>query len=370
MKKPSVSELVYSKQYPRPRPNDPVSFVQHIQRCLVPEVREEVQRYFGRIDCIEAQYPGLDYTFAPHRRRLASFPWHRRLFRIFDDLRLTSDEILNLCTWEGTRAAKERFQRESNTEIEITTLRDVASAPEGRGPRAFFHTDRRRPNFKTLRESVILAAAKQNADAEEDEQSDEDESEESIGVHLNQQLIAAADARERGEAATFNQQWEQWMKEALERNEMDLDTILETIRQGRFFPSSIAETEVAAAGTAASLNTLQTISSSDAGIGSDSSAHLAEAVTPTRSQSPVDAPPYDQLHEMLDELTASNARIAADNETLTSQSAEIVNSPRHSADHARLTSLVQELQSNATRLEAENTAMQSYLSRTRTETAR
>ena len=349
-----MSELVYSKQYPRPRPNDPVSFVQHIQRCLVPEVREEVQRYFGRIDCIEAQYPGLDYTFAPHRRRLASFPWHRRLFRIFGELRLTSDEILNLCTWEGTRAAKERFQRESNTEIEITTLRDVATAPEGRGPRAFFHADRCRSQSNLPRYIAAVAAGKQRADAEADDQSDEDEdeSDESIGVHLNQQLIIAADARDRGEAATFNQQWEQWMKEALERNEMDLDTILETVRQGR----SIGET------TMPSSHVASTYAPED--LDSDTSAP-AEAETPTRSNS-VD----HQLHEMLDELTASNARIAADNERLTTQSVEIVNSPRHSADHARLSNLVQELQTNATRLEAENTAMQNYLSRTRTETAR
>ena len=359
MKKPSVSELVYSKAYPRPRPNDPVSFVQHIQRCLVPEVREEVQRYFGRIDCIEAQYPGLDYTYAPHRRRLASFPWHRRLFRIFDELRLTEDEILNLCTWEGTRAAKERFERESGTEIEITTLRDVAAAPEGRGPRAVFHTDRYRSQYRPLSEITSLNAGKRRADVEDDDQSDEDETEESIGVHLNQQLIAAADARERGEAATFNQQWEQWMKEALERNEMDLDTILETIRQGRPFPPPFAEDAVTGPSQTSSA------SMSGAEITGD---HNAD--TPTRSNSPSNAQPYDQLHEMLDELTASNARIAADNARLTMQSAEIVNSPRHSGDHARLSNLVQELQSNASRLETRNTAMQNYLSRTRTETAR
>lgn len=364
MKKPSVSELVYSKQYPRPRPTDPVSFVQHIQRCLVPEVREEVQRYFGRIDCVEAQYPGLDYTFAPHRRRLASFPWHRRLFRIFDELRLTSDEILNLCTWEGTRAAKERFQRESNTEIEITTLRDVAAAPEGRGPRAFFHADRRR--YKPLDNIPSLEDLRQEADVVEDDQSDEDETDESIGVHLNQQLIAAADARERGEAPTFDQQWEQWMKEALERNEMDLDTILDTIRQGRqFSQASVSSSHIVQPDAPGDRHAAAQVSLHE-DLDSDIPANT-EAVTPTRSGSPVERP-YDQLHEMLDELTASNARIAADNDRLTTQGAEIMNSP--SADHARLSNLVQELQSNATRLEAENTAMQNYLSRTRTETAR
>jgi hypothetical protein len=195
----------------------------------------------------------------------------------------------------------------------------------------------------------------------DDDQSDEDESEESIGVHLNQQLIAAADARERGEAATFNQQWEQWMKEALERNEMDLDTILDTIRQGRPFPPSLQEEE---SSSSAQLRPARTPE-----IPTESSDQ-----TPTRSNSTLASEPnqsYDELHHMLGELNASNARIAADNMRLNAQSAEIVNSsPRQSAEHARLSNLVEELQSNATRLEAENTAMQNYLSRTRTETAR
>ena len=355
MKKPSVSELVYSKAYPKTRPNDPISFVQHIQRCLVPEVREEVQRYFGRIDCIEAQYPGLDYTYAPHRRRLATFPWHRRLFRIFDELRLTQGEILSLCTWEGTRAAKERFERESGTQIKITTMDDVAPAPEGRGPRAVFHTDRRRSQYRPIADITNQAAGKRRAELEDD-QSDEDDTENSFGVHLNQQLIAAADARERGEAATFNQQWEQWMKEALERNEMDLDTILETIRQGRPFPPTSTET----AAPASSVSNMHTTT------GLDGSADN-EGDTPTRSNSPEQT--YDELHEMLDELTASNSRSAANNAALIDPGNEIVRGQR-SPDQARLTNLVQGLQTNATRLEAENTAMQNYLSRTRTETAR
>ena len=235
MRKPPIEDLVYNRSYPRPRQQDPNSFLTHVQRCLVPEVREEVQRYFGLIDCLEAQYPGLDYSFLPHRRRLASFPWHRRLFRVFDELRLTNDEILHLCTWEGTRAAKERFERESRTKIEMTTLNGVATEPVGDGPRAILHT-KEQPS-KTIRQSYNSHKRKPYAVAE---QSDDD-ADESFGVHLNQNLMAAAEARERGEAARFDLQWEQWMKEAIERNEMDTDSILESLRQGRPFPPSSVE---------------------------------------------------------------------------------------------------------------------------------
>lgn len=352
MKKPSVQELVFSRTYPKPRANDPNSFVQHIQRCLVPEVREEVQRYFGRIDCIEAQYPGLDYTHAPHRRRLASFPWHRRLFRVFDELRLTSNEILGLCTWEGTRAAKERFERESGTEIEITTLRDVEAAPEGRGPRAIFHRERTISQSRALRDNANHAAGKRKADAEED-YSDEDETEEeSIGVHLNQQLIAAADARERGETASFNSQWEQWLKEALERNEMDPETILETIRQGRPFPPNFEDT---ASSSFAQLRPARLPEIPENGV-----------ETPVRRPSPTfeHAADYEQSLSRLQRQMDARGRI--DRELVQEQDAM----EPSETEHARLSNLVETLQSSTTRLEADNAAMLNYLTRQRTETAR
>ena len=361
MKKPSISELVLRKVHRPPKPNDTTTFLQLIQRCLVPEVREEVQRYFGKIDCLEAQYPGLDYTFAPHRRRLAIFPWHRRLFRAFDELRLTSDEILNLCTWEGTRAAKERYERESQTIIENTTLDGVAAADEGHGPRAVFHTyeaaTRSRSNGYT--QTMSISAGKRRQEEVEDEQSDEEDSEESVGVYLNQHLMAAADARERGEHVRFDQQWEQWMKEALERNEMDLDTILETVRSGRPLSSTYT-------GHEASSSSQRPVSSH--GLGAD-----LDVNTPTLSTSSMVAPEpqsYDQLHDMLDELQNNNARMAADNAALSAHADIVHEGGTHSADHARLSTLVEELQSNANRLEAENTAMANFLSRSRTETAR
>ncbi|RMZ85865.1 hypothetical protein DV737_g339, partial [Chaetothyriales sp. CBS 132003] len=410
MKKPSVSELVLRKVHRPQKPNDTTTFLQLIQRCLVPEVREEVQRYFGKIDCLEAQYPGLDYTFAPHRRRLAFFPWHRRLFRAFDELGLTSDEILSLCTWEGTRAAKERYERESHRTIEITTLHGVCQSDPGRSPRGVFH---HRPAAATTTSSArksgsiatpggeVTAKRRVGMEEEKDQDthdgqvSDDDDLEQSIGLYLNQRLMAAADARERGEHVRFDQQWEQWMKEALERD-MDFPTILETIRSisGRPLSSSSSSSspspanapsprpdagpEATAAASSDATSSLRPVSRRALAAEPDQAAH-----TPTLSTAAMLAPElqsYDQLHEMLDELQNSNARIAADNAALSAVHADLAGHEGHAssgrtaaaaaANRARLSTLVEELQTNTSRLEAENTAMANFLSRSRTETAR
>jgi hypothetical protein len=337
MKKPTVADVVYHKTFPRPRQADPNCFVAHIQRHLVPEVREEVQRYFGRIDCLEAQYPGLDYTFGPHRKRLATFQWHKRLFRAFDELRLTKDEILGLCTWEGTRAAKERFERESATKIDTTTLQGVVPASQSNEPCVIFHSESPRSET-TARPSQVEA-----------ELSDEDETDESVGVHLNQNLMAAARARERGEAARFDVQWEQWMKEALERNEItDFDTVLDAIRQGRPFPPPPTEAEPSAA--------------DDHGPVSSSLPPIEEdAAGPSTSVTH-----YQQLQEAVDELASSTERVATETQGLVgAQASSAPNHPRQ-----RLNELMEELHANTNRMQDENRAMQSFLSRTRTETAR
>lgn len=311
MRKPSLHEIVYSRLHPKPRQNDPVSFYAHVQRNLVPEVRVEVQTYYGGIDCLEAQYPGLDYTFPAHRKRMSRYPWHRRLFRVFDDLHLTEGEILSLCQWEGTRAAKERFERESKAKIEITTLNGVMVLPQGDGPRATFHTEL---DTKTVADSRYQMSASARPD-EQVEQSDEDEPDLSIGVQLNHQLRAAADARARGEPAVFDEQWEQWMKEALERNEMDLDRLLEAIREGRPFTTlgSAEEGSEAALETEA-LDGEDEINTSPDLEQSNTFRRESTHTRPTTSQLSVPAPQsYDALHSMLDELQTNNNRLAADN---------------------------------------------------------
>lgn len=54
-------------------------------------------------------------------------------------------------------------------------------------------------------------------DAEPEPEESEDELQQSVGVELNQRLMAATEARNRGEEAVLDADWEQWLKEAAER---------------------------------------------------------------------------------------------------------------------------------------------------------
>jgi hypothetical protein len=227
MLKPSLPDLLYKAIFPRPKQHDPTNFASFIQRNLVAEVRLEVQTFYGAIDCAEAQYPGLDYTFPPHRRRLSRFSAHRKLFRAFDELRLTDNEILAICVWEGTKSAKERWERQEGSAIRDTTA-DGVEMVERKGPPRIWYSPERCPWEPTSQVDSIVD--------DDDEQSDDDETDASVGIQLNQQLRAAADARARGEPAVFDEAWEQWMKEAMERNEVSLEVMLGALREGRPFP--------------------------------------------------------------------------------------------------------------------------------------
>jgi len=226
MHKPSLTYLVYKTLFPRPTAKDPPSFAQHVTRNIVPEVRLETTNFYGALDCVEAQYPGLDYSYSPHRQRLWRFPWHRKLLRAFDELGLTSSEINTICQWEGTLSAKEKYEKDAGRKIRDTTMDCVASADIRRKPVAYFH-DEEDLDEDDLSEDV-------SDDGEGDIRG-------SCGVQLNEQLRAAADAQARGEPVVFDEQWEQWMKEALERNELGPNLMLELIREGRPIDASLAE---------------------------------------------------------------------------------------------------------------------------------
>ncbi|KMU85570.1 hypothetical protein CIHG_03611 [Coccidioides immitis H538.4] len=62
------------------------------------------------------------------------------------------------------------------------------------------------------------------------EESSEDELEESVGFALNQHLLEATAARERGADVPLDDVWEQWLKDAIERG--SYEDILHTIREG------------------------------------------------------------------------------------------------------------------------------------------
>lgn len=53
--------------------------------------------------------------------RLGRFKHHRQLFRAFDDLGLTYNEIQDFCCWEGTKWARERYEKDEGIKVLDTT---------------------------------------------------------------------------------------------------------------------------------------------------------------------------------------------------------------------------------------------------------
>ncbi|KAI7259915.1 hypothetical protein KC345_g10196 [Hortaea werneckii] len=121
-----IAHLLYNYLFPRPTPNDPPSFAAHLARNLVPEVRIEVSTFYGDLNSVEARYPGLNYCYPPHRMRLGRFKHHRRLFDAFDNLGLTYNEIQDFCCWEGTKWARERYEKDEGIYVLDTTGDDIA----------------------------------------------------------------------------------------------------------------------------------------------------------------------------------------------------------------------------------------------------
>lgn len=237
MKRPSIHDIVFKHQFPNPKQTEAQNFYAHVQRNLVPEVRVEVQTFYGALDSLEAQYPGLDYTYEPHRRRLGRFPWHRRLFRTFDQLRLTDDEILSICQWEGTKSAKDKYEQETNRVIRDTTADGVLNAPRS-APSAVVHrVIRRQPSTETM---AYLGALDDRLD-EAEQLSDDDDLEASVGAHLNDQLMAVEDGSSPNEGPL-----EEWLKYMHER-EVDRDSVLQAIRAGHPPPTVLENIRASAA---------------------------------------------------------------------------------------------------------------------------
>ncbi|KAJ5084757.1 hypothetical protein NUU61_009336 [Penicillium alfredii] len=231
MRKPALAQIVYNATFPRPRTSDPGSFAAHITRNLVPEVRVETSLFYGSLDCIEAQYPGLDYSHSPHRMRLGRFPWHRKLFRVFDELGLTDAEISDLCRWEGTKSARERYELEEGVSVLDTTAYAIRPATPPPVPSIEVHFDdfcgseeEQDLIIETLSDDTVRASETRTpSDFPSDQEDDEDEGEysdeevESCGVALNHRLLAAMAARDQGADVPLDEDWEQWLKEAGER---------------------------------------------------------------------------------------------------------------------------------------------------------
>lgn len=219
MKGRPVEELVYECMFPRPKSTDPQTFNALLQRSLVPEVRQETQAFYGHLETQEAKYPGLDYTHATHRIRLSRWPWHYRLFRAFNALGLTHAEIATLTKWEGTRWAKEKFEKEQGVTIRDTTADGLSDWTE---PTELRRTTDERHQVRAIGYSMEA----NDEEAEEDDDDDESDDElESVGVELNERLRAQAARREAGEtSAVLDEEWEQWLKYAIETGELTIIT--------------------------------------------------------------------------------------------------------------------------------------------------
>lgn len=297
MRKPSLAQTVYEKLFPRQRPTDPVSFAAHITRNLVPEVRIETNAFYGPLDCIEAQYPALDYSHPPHRLRLGRFPWHRRLFRAFDELQLTEEEISELCCWEGTKSARQRYELEEGITVRDTTGDTTRVATPTPPP-----TLRTHPDFYTLSEEwedddyydtlvetgsddTLRASSSRPSSAlapfgspfGEDEHSDEEV--ESYGLALNDRLLAATAARAQGADVPVDEDYEQWLKDANERG--GYDWMVAAIRANQPLATPEAEEAFRAAREAAARSVV-----ARAAAAQESTARVAAALRATAGQYP------------------------------------------------------------------------------------
>jgi hypothetical protein len=243
-RKSPISVLVYNTLFPTPSPTDPPSFSAHLSKNLVGEVRIETANFYGSLDTIEARYPGLNYAFAPHRKRLGRFPHHRRLFEAFDALGLTEAEIQGFCRWEGTLWARERYERDEGVRVVDTTGVEIG-AWVARSPR---YNNREGINVKTDIEVEISqnsnrglrspspASSASSSEASEEEAGEDHHhhhhphhhEEESRGFTLNARLLRAAANLEPN--IPMDPEWEQYLKEASERGELNIDATREALR--------------------------------------------------------------------------------------------------------------------------------------------
>lgn len=267
-RKHPISVLVYNALFPNPAPTDPPSFSMHLSKNLVGEVRIETATFYGSLDTIEARYPGLNYAHAPHRKRLGRFPHHRRLFQAFDALGLTDSEIQGFCRWEGTLWARERYERDEGVKVEDTTGIEIGEWVDRRKTKGA--SSSKGINVKTdiqVEIEEMPASARvtdhlrpvdtdmHDTSEEEDEDDEEEVLDESVGFALNQRLMHAAALREQGENAPMDPEWEQYLKEAQERGELNGELNVEATREvlrtmaGELVQMSQAEASTAPAST-------------------------------------------------------------------------------------------------------------------------
>ncbi|KAB8754767.1 hypothetical protein FH972_026556 [Carpinus fangiana] len=237
----------------------PTSWQHYVKEYLERETKAERYRFYGPDDArntLEGKYPGYDYTFPPHRRRLEQWPHHKALFEAMDQLRLSPLEIKQLCCWQGTLAAKHQFEEKNNTKVEDTTGKSVYQrmlcqqrsplhqrCPECR-PRPLLHlrggqatpyieshTLHKQPTLPTYQfsspappQSIYAPGTATPRPTWTSEGRNQAELH-SVGIALNQRLMAAAVAREQGDdSVSMDPDFEEWFKAQHENGDMlDID---------------------------------------------------------------------------------------------------------------------------------------------------
>jgi hypothetical protein len=154
-----IAHQLYAYLFPRPTSNDPPTFSAHLARNLVPEVRIEVATFYGDLNSAEARYPGLNYCHPPHRMRLGRFKHHRRLFDAFDTLGLTYNEVQDFCCWEGTKWARERYEKDEGVTVIDTTGDEIGPYVDRRELRNAAEQQRRQSITRKTDIEVIVEEA-------------------------------------------------------------------------------------------------------------------------------------------------------------------------------------------------------------------
>lgn len=237
-----IEKLIYEQLFPKAKPSDPQTFANFLTCNLIPEVRLETQAFYGHLDTQEAKYPGLDYNHPTHRIRLTRWPWHRRFLRAIDALSLTHGEVASLTRWEGTKWAKEKFESEHGVVIKDTTrdgIPDWDDSLNGVVESPLLSHSRRVEIRDESDEEDVNDEDENDLEDKDDENMNEDGSEnqsetdmyESIGVDLNERLRAGAARRAAGDtSAVLDEEWEQWLKNAIETGILRADMSERTFR--------------------------------------------------------------------------------------------------------------------------------------------
>jgi hypothetical protein len=189
--------------------------------------------------------------------RLGRFKHHKRLFEAFDNLGLTYGEIQDFCCWEGTKWARERYEKDEGVKVVDTTGDEI-------GPfvsRWDQQEDIRRQSItrKTDISIVVEHQPRIDEDAEtlsvdsdrdmEDADVDSDQPDElaarehiaelverrdhAIAQTINQRIIAAWEAGQ-----SLPPELEQYLKEQADRGDTDLASLFSQRRSSQRYATT------------------------------------------------------------------------------------------------------------------------------------